>query len=56
MNEFIRKMQSDKAFAEEFRAFLSGADSKVKEGTRQVGNNWTRSSWTPSRASPRARA
>ena len=37
MNEFIRKMQSDKAFAEEFRAYLSGADSKVKEGTRQVG-------------------
>ena len=37
MNEFIRKMQSDKAFAEEFRAYLSGADSKVKESTRQVG-------------------
>ena len=37
MNEFIRKLQSDKAFADEFRAYLSGADGKVKEGTRQVG-------------------
>ena len=37
MNEFIQKLQSDKAFADEFRAYLSGADAKVKEGTRQVG-------------------
>ena len=37
MNEFIKKLQSDKAFAEEFKAYLSGADSKVKEGTRQIG-------------------
>ena len=37
MNEFIIKLQSDKAFAEEFKAYLSGADSKVKEGTRQIG-------------------
>lgn len=37
MNEFIKKMQSDKEFAAEFRAYLSGADSKVKEGTRQIG-------------------
>ena len=37
MNEFIQKLQSDKAFADEFKAYLSGADSKVKEGTRQVG-------------------
>ena len=37
MNDFIKKLQSDKAFAEEFTAYLSGADAKVKEGTRQVG-------------------
>ena len=37
MNEFIQKLQSDKAFADEFKAYLSGADAKVKEGTRQVG-------------------
>ena len=37
MNEFIKRMQEDKAFAEEFKAFLSGADAKVKEGTREVG-------------------
>ena len=37
MNEFIQKLQSDKAFADEFRAYLSGADAKVKEGTRQIG-------------------
>ena len=30
-------LQSDKAFADEFKANLSGADAKVKEGTRQVG-------------------
>lgn len=37
MNDFIQKLQNDKAFADEFRAYLRGADSKVKEGTRQVG-------------------
>ena len=37
MNELIKKLQSDKAFAAEFKAYLAGADSKVKEGTRQVG-------------------
>ena len=37
MNEFIKKLQSDEAFAEEFKAYLAGADSKVKEGTREVG-------------------
>lgn len=37
MNEFIKKLQGDKAFAEEFKAYLSGADGKVKEGTRQIG-------------------
>ena len=29
MNEFINKLQSDKAFAEEFRVYLSGADAQV---------------------------
>ena len=39
MNEFIKKLQGDKALAHEFKAYLSGADAKVKEGTgtRQVG-------------------
>ena len=37
MNNFIQRLQDDKAFAEEFKAYLSGADSKVKECTRQVG-------------------
>ena len=37
MNDFIEKLQNDKAFADEFKAYLRGADSKVKEGTRQVG-------------------
>ena len=37
MNEFIEKLQNDKAFAQEFKAYLSGTDGKVKEGTRQVG-------------------
>ena len=37
MQEFVKKLQSDKAFAEEFKAYLSGSDAKVKEGTRQVG-------------------
>lgn len=37
MNELIKKLQSDEAFAEEFKAYLAGADSKVKEGTREVG-------------------
>ena len=37
MNEFIQKLQNDKAFADEFKAYLSGADAKVKDGTRQVG-------------------
>ena len=37
MNHFIQKLRDDKAFAEEFKAYLSGTDSKVKEGTRQVG-------------------
>ena len=37
MNELIKKLQSDKAFAAEFKAYLAGADSKVKEGTREVG-------------------
>ena len=37
MQEFVKKLQNDKAFAEEFKAYLSGADAKVKEGTRQVG-------------------
>ena len=36
MNEFIEKLQNDKAFAQEFKAYLSGTDGKVKEGTRQV--------------------
>ena len=37
MNELIKKLQSDKAFAADFKAYLAGADSKVKEGTREVG-------------------
>ena len=36
MNELIKKLQSDKDFAAEFKAYLAGADSKVKEGTREV--------------------
>jgi len=38
MNELIKKLQSDKDFAAEFKAYLAGADSKVKEGTREEGS------------------
>ena len=37
MKDFIQRLKDDKAFGEEFKAYLSGADAKVKEGTRQVG-------------------
>ena len=37
MKEFIKKLTSDKEFASEFKAFLTAKNDKVKEGTRQVG-------------------
>ena len=37
MKEFIKRLTSDKEFAAEFKAFLTAKNDKVKEGTRQVG-------------------
>ena len=37
MKEFIKRLNSDKEFAAEFKAFLTAKNDKVKEGTRQVG-------------------
>ena len=37
MKEFIKRLNSDKEFASEFKAFLTAKNDKVREGTRQVG-------------------
>ena len=37
MKEFIKRLNSDKEFAAEFKEFLTKKNEKVKEGTRQVG-------------------
>lgn len=37
MKEFVKRLTSDKEFAAEFKEFLAAKNDKVKEGTRQVG-------------------
>ena len=37
MKEFVKRLSSDKEFAAEFREFLTAKNEKVKEGTRQIG-------------------
>ena len=37
MKEFINRLSSDKAFAAEFKAFLTTKNETVKQGTKQVG-------------------
>ena len=37
MKEFIKRLKTDKEFAAEFKEFLTAKNAKVKEGTRQVG-------------------
>ena len=37
MKEFIKRLKTDKEFAAEFKEFLTAKNAKVKEGTRQIG-------------------
>ena len=37
MKEFVKRLTSDKEFAAGFKEFLTAKNDKVKEGTRQVG-------------------
>lgn len=37
MKAFVEKLRTDKAFAAEFKEFLTAKNEKAKEGTRQVG-------------------
>ena len=37
MKKFVERLTSDREFASEFREFLTAKNDKVREGTRQVG-------------------
>lgn len=37
MKQFVERLKTDKEFAAEFKTFMSGQNSKIKEGSKQVG-------------------